>query len=714
MNKKKITLLLALIAAASAYGEATVTLDKTIVTSVTGFETEARKTTASPTVITNEEIKEKNYKTVVEALKTVPAVNIITNSFGSMIDLRGQGGLDGNSAGAKANVQVLVDGIAINPIETSMTSSPINTIDIDDVERIEVIPGGGSVIYGSGTSGGVINIITKKGEGLRGGVGYDRTSFDGDKYNVSFGQTIGKFDFDLSYSNNKANGYRDDARDDSEYFEGKVRYNINENHNVEFKFNKYNAFTNILDYLTKEQVEADRKMGDTDGYMSTMKTDKDDYSITYNGKLTENLDVNVIAFHNTTNMLISMPSGGTSTMNHMTLPYTAKTDFDFVDKKEGAKVKAKYSYGDDSSVIFGIDYTNNDGGRYGTVNSLYTYRGMSFLDVNVKTDMDLNKDTIAGFVMNNYKYGNFEFNQGFRYERSDYEVNRSTSTTRVSMVPDMNGSSSSSSAFDKNEDNYAWELSGGYNYSDTGRTYVRYERGFTSPGPSLLTNKYNRTYYLNDLDSQTYNSFEFGVSDFKGFTAINVALFYSLTDDEIYTNMEGSMGSSDSTILNYNIDKTERYGIEVKLEQYLGKLTISESYQYIKAKIKDGTEKEFTSNGSVVDGIDISGNYIAGVPKNKFTLGAKYDFTEKLNVNGEVVYNGSSYIENTNDSGKQEDYIVTNVRVNYNMDNGLTLYAGINNLFDEEYYNAISYSDGEYTYDPAAERNYYVGFKYTF
>ena len=49
-----------------------------------------------------------------------------------MIDLRGQGGLDGNSAGAKANVQILLDGVAINSLETSMVSSPINTISIDN------------------------------------------------------------------------------------------------------------------------------------------------------------------------------------------------------------------------------------------------------------------------------------------------------------------------------------------------------------------------------------------------------------------------------------------------------------------------------------------------------------------------------------------------------------------------------------------------------
>ncbi len=689
MNKKKIALLWAVLAV-SAYGETSVNLDKTVVTSVTGFETEARKVMASPTVITAKEIEEKNYKTVAEVLEDVPAVNIIHNSFGSMIDLRGQGGLDGNSAGAKANVQVLVDGIAINSIETSMVSSPINTISVDNIERIEVIPGGGSVLYGSGTSGGVVNIITKKGQGFRGTAGYDRTSFGGDKYDFAVGQTIGKFDFDLSYSNNKAEGYRNDSRDDSEYFQGKVRYDINENHNIEFKYNKYNAHVNVLNYLTKEQLNQDRKMGITD-YLTTMHTDKDDYALTYNGKLTDNLEVNVIGFHNTTTMNMDMPSDG------------ASTEWDFVDKKEGIKAKGKYSYRNGSSVIFGIDYINNDGGRYGDVNVSMTRPPMT---VKTKTDMDLNKDTIAGFVMNTYKYGDFEFNQGVRYEKSDYEVTRSKNVT-------VNGKTTSSSqSFEKDEDNYAWEFSGSYNYSDTGRTYLRYERGFTSPGPSLLTNKYNNQYYLNDLDSQTYNSFEFGFSDFKGFTAINVALFYSLTDDEIYTYMDGM---TTGPILNYNIDKTERYGAEIKLEQYLGKLTLSESYQYIKAKIKDGTEKILNNTtGVVTDGESLSGNSIAGVPEHRFTLGAKYDFTEKFYVSGEVVYNGESYLNNTNDTGKKDSYIVTNVRANYNMENGLTLYAGVNNLFNEKYYNSISYSEGEFTYDPAAERNYYAGFRYTF
>lgn len=695
MNKKKATLLWALLAVC-AYGETnSIDLGKSVIYSTTGFATETRKISASPTIVTAEEIKEKNYKSVKEALEDIPAVNIINNTFGSMIDLRGQGGLDGNSAGAKANVQILLDGVAINSLETSMVSSPINTISIDNVERIEVIPGGGSVIYGSGTSGGVINIITKKGTGTRANAGYSYTSFNGKKYDVSAGHTIGKFDIDLSYSNNEAKGYRDDSKDDSEYFQGKVRYDINDNHNVEFKYNNYNAGANILDSLTKEQLEQDRKMGDTDGFITKMDTNKDDYTLTYNGKLSSNLDINTIAFYSKTDMLMDMPSE------------SADTKWNFKDEKKGVKTKLKYSYGNNNSIIWGIDYINNDGGRYGKVNV-----NNAMMSMNTKTDMDLNKDTIATFVMNTYKYNDFEFTQGIRYEKSDYEVTRTSATKITSSIPTMNKETFSSQTFTKDEDNYAWELSGSYNYSDTGRTYLRYERGFTSPGPSLLTNKYGGSYYLNNLDSQTYNSFEIGMSDYKGFTAINLSLFYSLTDKEIYTYM--SSGMTNSNILNYNLDKTERYGFEIKLEQYIDKLTLSQTYQYINAEIKKGKEKLFDGNGNVITGENLSGNKIAGVPEHRFTLGAKYDFTNNFNINGEVVYNGNSYINNNNKYGKQNNYVVTNIRANYNMDNGLSLFAGINNLFDEEYCTSVSYSQSEgYTYDPAAERNYYVGFRYS-
>lgn len=52
-------------------------------------------------------------------------------------------------------------------------------------------------------------------------------------------------------------------------------------------------------------------------------------------------------------MLMDMPSE------------SADTKWNFKDEKKGVKTKLKYSYGNNNSIIWGIDYINNDGGRYG-------------------------------------------------------------------------------------------------------------------------------------------------------------------------------------------------------------------------------------------------------------------------------------------------------------------------------------------------------------
>ena len=112
--------------------------------------------------------------------------------------MRGQGDK------AKQNVQILVDGVQMNSLDTSMTATPINTISPDSIERIEVLPGGGSVLYGSGTSGGVVNIITKKGTGRKATVGFDHGQYGSNKTNVAVGESFGNFDVNLAYTKNNA------------------------------------------------------------------------------------------------------------------------------------------------------------------------------------------------------------------------------------------------------------------------------------------------------------------------------------------------------------------------------------------------------------------------------------------------------------------------------------------------------------------------------
>lgn len=672
MNKKLAVL--SLIMASSIYGESSsdtsVDLGKTLIYSTTGFATDVRKISSTPTVVTAKEIEEKNYKTVEEVLRNIPSVNVISQGNGYIIDLRGQG------EKAKQNVQVLVDGVQMNSLDTSHTPTPINTLSPNDIERIEVIPGGGSVIYGNGTAGGVINIITKNKNKAKVTAGVEYGSYSNRKTNVAVSENIGKVDFNLSYTKHERDGYREKDTSDADMLMGNLRYNLSDRQYLSLKYTKYSDTVTYPEYLSEQKIKENRRQSGMTKEPTKVKTNKDEYVFTHYLKATDNLELTTNIFSQKTEMRVP--------------------DL-FRDKKSGVKTKVKYNYGEKSNVIAGLEYIDN--------NVVRNSSGMS-----VATN-DLNKKTLSTFIMNNYGVDNFIFSQGVRYENARYNIDRFSK----GIVFPMGGrpvqlTSDASIKEKRNIDNFAYELSMSYLYSDTGKGYLRYERGFTSPPPALLTNKYNEgrigavnSYYkLNDLKSETYDNFEMGISDYLGFTTVNASVFYTVTKNEITTDMAGGMPPKQ--IINYNIGKTRRVGGELQFEQNIDKLRLREAYSYIDAKILKDKDKE------------IEGKKIANVPEHKLTLSADYNFTSNFNIGTDLVYTGSVYTDNTNKSGKVNSHLVTNIRANYSFANGLTLYAGINNLFNKDYYNDVDYNSKTktYSYDPAAKINYYGGFRYTF
>lgn len=86
-------------------------------------------------------------------------------------------------------MQLLVDGICTNASDTSHVGTPVNTVSISQIERIEVIPSNGAVLYGSETSDEVINVITKKQTGPRATAGYSYGNYSGNTCEVSAGHT---------------------------------------------------------------------------------------------------------------------------------------------------------------------------------------------------------------------------------------------------------------------------------------------------------------------------------------------------------------------------------------------------------------------------------------------------------------------------------------------------------------------------------------------
>lgn len=130
-----------------------------IVVSATGTPTPAREIASSVTVITAREIEQQQRRTLPQALATVPGLNIVQTG--------GPGGLTSVfMRGTNSNhVKVLIDGIEANDPSTPNRSFDFGSMLTDDIERIEVLRGPQSGLYGANAIGGVISVTTKRGEG---------------------------------------------------------------------------------------------------------------------------------------------------------------------------------------------------------------------------------------------------------------------------------------------------------------------------------------------------------------------------------------------------------------------------------------------------------------------------------------------------------------------------------------------------------------------
>ena len=149
-------LVLVLMAPLAAQAQEPKRVDPVVVTA-TPVATPAEQLGASVSVVPGEDFQTYHYPSLDEALRSVPGVEIRrSGAYGKTTSV--------TIRGASANqVQVLVDGLRVK----SPTLGQVDLSDIspDLIERIEVIRGPQSTIYGADAIGGVINIITRKGKG---------------------------------------------------------------------------------------------------------------------------------------------------------------------------------------------------------------------------------------------------------------------------------------------------------------------------------------------------------------------------------------------------------------------------------------------------------------------------------------------------------------------------------------------------------------------
>ncbi len=625
MKKRFYIAGLILVSSLSMGQDKVVKLEESVITSE-NTETTIADIPKNITVLTGEEITQRGAKTVAEALKLVSSV-IVKEMGGAdaAFDIRGQGPT------AKSNVIVLVDGAPINSIDLSGYQT--SNIPVDNIERIEVIPSGGSVLYGDGAVGGTINIVTKAPENKKnyGSLNSEIGSYGLKKQQITYGTKIGeKLLVEVDYLKKEKDGYRDYSKDDLQSFGFRSRYKLNDGE-LKFKYNYSKNDFKAPGALTKDEVNEDRTQSNPNAWRIDGKTEKNNFVGDYLYNINSDLEFKLL--------------GRYAHENYSSNGSNYKTEVKYL------KPQLKYSYLDKNYVVFGGD--------------IYQGETRDFAYGNGKSE----KNSLGGFIINSSTIEKFRFTQGYRRQNIEYKGDR-FATRKFK------------------ED--AIELTGSYLYSDSGSTYVSYTKGFRAPN----TDEINA--WAGEFNPQKTETYEIGVKDFVGNTYISTSVFYIETENEIFYGVN----KNDEFNKNRNLDGTsKRKGIEFSLEHYFDKLTISESITYMKTEFKEGKD-------------------IPGIPNIKGVLNFNYKFNEKLSMNNSWEYYGKSYDSNdeANEREKIDSYLLSGLTFVYDFQDGLVINAGINNLFNEKYYDYVGYSSYSKTrnYYPAPERNYYIGFKYSF
>ena len=129
------------------------TLDKTVITA-RGVESSVSQTPGGVGVIKSEEIAIDQPVSISDEIARIPGVNVSSDSaWGSSVNIRGLG---------RGSLVFNIDGARVNT--ATQINAQFGTINPNEVERVEVLKGPISALYGSGSIGGVVNVITRKGE----------------------------------------------------------------------------------------------------------------------------------------------------------------------------------------------------------------------------------------------------------------------------------------------------------------------------------------------------------------------------------------------------------------------------------------------------------------------------------------------------------------------------------------------------------------------
>jgi vitamin B12 transporter len=177
-----------------------------VIVSATRFDIPLDQSPASVSVISSEDLEQKQIERVSDALREVPGLSVIQTGVAGQLTSVFTRGL------RSEHTQVLIDGVPINQgLQGAFNFADLTT---DDIDRIEVVRGPQSTLYGPRALAGVIQIFTKQGEGPPGiQSSAEGGSYDTFRESLQSDGKIGQFDYSIGASRIDT----DNARPNNQY-----------------------------------------------------------------------------------------------------------------------------------------------------------------------------------------------------------------------------------------------------------------------------------------------------------------------------------------------------------------------------------------------------------------------------------------------------------------------------------------------------------------
>ncbi len=621
-------------------------LDEIVVTA-SAMEETVNTVPRNITVITREDIEQAPSKNVVDLLNREAGINL-RSLFGTdkqaVIDIRGMG------ATAASDVIVMVDGIRMN--SPDMSGVDYSSIPLEMIERIEIVRGAGSVIYGSGAVGGVINIVTRKGtpqteKRLYAAYGsYDtrdvRAGMSGSVHDLGFYLSVGYYDSD---------GYRDNGDLMKKDVGGVFDYFLTDIITL-----------NLSGAYHKDDYGLPGPVGKQDADSSSDRTKTDfpgDDGTTTDKRISGGFDIETDRWGS-----LTLDLGFRSRDNQYILGYSPLlTKSDQTDEIEEKSNTITLLY-DKGYSLFERTHTFQLG-----MDRYFTDYVREEKSGNQRQNSQM---TSMGIFTNNHwslsKKVNFQW--GYRVNQVDGKFRTDERVTFGSVQRWVNGDTDH---FDWRNTVYDAGLT--YRLSSGLTMYANYATHFRVPNVDELAEAES------GLKPQEGSQVEAGGRmRVGGNMEAAVTVFKIDIDDEIYFSE-----------INRNYDrKTVRKGIETDLKWYpKPSLFIWGNYSYTDARFEG------------------SDDTVPLVPSHKGSMGVEWEAVHGLTLSATGTYVGSSYDGNDVDNDrydKLDAYQVFDTKATYDK-NGFTFFVGVNNLLDE-LYETSSFSESYY---PMPGRNFYAG-----